>query len=121
LKIKKILEKYSNDFLQTDRYIDSKSKGNKPSFHLYGNKTVSLFGKKPKNTYIAGIIRQKNYVSFYLSPIYSHPNLFENISSDLRRFLKGNSCFNINKSSTLLFTEIEDALKLGINKYKKIE
>jgi hypothetical protein len=120
-ELKKILEKNSGNFLIKDHYIGSQAKQQKPAYHLYGNKDVSLFGKKPQPTYIAGVIKQKNYVSFYFSPIYSHPELFSNISSDLKKFLKGKSCFNINKTTSQLLKEIEDILKLGINKYQKLE
>lgn len=120
-ELKKILEKHSSNFLIKNQYIGSQSKQNKPAFHLYGSKDVNLFGKKPQPTYIAGVIQQKNYVSFYFSPIYSHPDFFKNLSIDLKKFLKGKSCFNINKITPQLLEEIEDVLKLGIKKYKEID
>lgn len=119
-EIKKILEKNSSDFLKKDKYIGSQAKQQKLSFHLYGSKDVSLFGKKPQPTYIAGVIQQKNYVSFYLSPIYSHPELYTDISNDLKKVLKGKSCFNISKANHQLLDEIEEVLKRGINKYEEI-
>ena len=61
LEIKKVLEKNSSEFFQTEQCIGSQAKQQKPGFHLYGNKEVSLFGKKPQQTYIAGVIQQKNY------------------------------------------------------------
>ncbi|MBD3215925.1 MAG: hypothetical protein GF311_25160 [Candidatus Lokiarchaeota archaeon] len=121
LKIKHMLEKHSNDFYTAERYIDSKAKDKKPAYHVYGNKEVSLFGKDPQKTYIAGIIQQKNYVSFYFNPIYSHPDEFRNISPALNKFLKGKSCFNINNLSPSLLEEIESLLLKGIEKYKDIE
>lgn len=120
-EIKKIIEKNSNNFVVKDQYIGSQAKQKKPGFHLYGDKEVSLFGKKPQPTYIAGVIQQKNYVSFYFSPIYSHPDSFKHISEGLKKFLKGKSCFNINKSTPQLFKEIEEVLKSGIKKYKEID
>ena len=121
LKLKKILEHQSTNLLVKNQYIGSQAKQQKPAYHLYGNKEVSLFGKKPQPTYVAGVIQQKNYVSFYFSPIYSHPDFFKNISPGLKKFLKGKSCFNINKTTPQLLKEIEDILKMGINKYKEIE
>jgi hypothetical protein len=121
LKIKTILERNSDDFLIKDRYIGSKAKSNKPAYHLYGTKEVSLFGKKPEKTYIAGVIKQKNYVSFYFSPIYSHPDDFQNIDQDLKKFLKGKSCFNLTKITPKLEERIEELLNKGIKKYKKLE
>jgi hypothetical protein len=119
-KIKRILEQHSENFLAKDEYIGSQAKTKKPGYHLYGDKEVSLFGKKPQVTYIAGVIQQKNYVSFYFSPIYSHPDLFQDISSDLRKVLKGKSCFNINKVNPQILKEIENLLTTGIDKYKEI-
>jgi len=119
-ELKRVLEKNSGNFLIKDRYIGSQVKQQKPAYHLYGNKEVSLFGKKPQPTYIAGIIQQKNYVSFYFSPIYSHPELFSNISLELKKFLKGKSCFNINKTTPYILEEITNILKIGIKKYKEI-
>jgi hypothetical protein len=120
-KIKKILEKNSGNFLQKDQYIGSQAKQQKPGYHLYGSKEVSLFGKKPQPTYIGGVIQQKNYVSFYLSAIYSHPDLLKDISPDLKRVLKGKSCFNISKATPQLLEEVDEILKKGIEKYKEIE
>jgi len=119
--IKQILSKYSNDFKTVDEYLRSKAKNKKPGFHLYGKKDVSLFGKTPQPTYLAGVIQQKNYVSFYFSPIYSHPELTKEIPPELKKSLKGKSCFNIKKSSLELLSEIENTLLLGIKKYKEIK
>ena len=121
IKMKEILENNSGNFLKTSETLGTQAKQKKPGFHLYGNKEISLFGKKPKKTYIAGTIQQKNYVSFYLTAIYSHSDLFKNISPDLKKYLKGKSCFNFNKLTQDILQEIEDVLKLGINKYKELE
>ncbi|MFW9826681.1 MAG: hypothetical protein ACFFEY_03565 [Candidatus Thorarchaeota archaeon] len=121
LKIKSILVKYSSSFLSKDKYIGSQAIEKKPAYHLYGSKKVSLFGKKSQPTYIAGVIQQKNYVSFYLSAIYSHPELFKNISPELKKFLKGKSCFNINKLTPPILQEVEEILQIGIKKYQELD
>ncbi|MBD3197984.1 MAG: hypothetical protein GF317_23240 [Candidatus Lokiarchaeota archaeon] len=120
-EVKEVLEEYSDTFLAKDKYINSKAKQEKPAYHLYGTKEVSLFGKKPEKTYIAGVIKQKNYVSFYFSPIYSHPDDFSDISPELNKFLKGKSCFNLTKFNPDLKKEIKTLLSDGIQKYKEIE
>ncbi|MHA2104186.1 MAG: hypothetical protein ACW981_12225 [Candidatus Hodarchaeales archaeon] len=119
LGIKKVLEKRSEGLTATEKYIDSNTK-DKHSFHLYGNKEVSLYNKKPQKTYIGGVIQQKNYVSFYLLPVYSHPELKKNIDPDLKKYLKGKSCFNITKADENLLENIEEALDMGIKKYQEI-
>lgn len=120
-KLKKILQNRAKSLLITDKYIGSQSTANKPGFHLYGNREVSLFGKKPQKTYVAGAIQQKSYVSLYFSPIHSHPAEFSDISSDLKKFLKGKSCFNIKKANSALLKEIDTLLAKGINYYKEIK
>ena len=119
--IKTILQNNSNGLDGRIKYIDSKAKGDKPSYHLYGTKYVSLFEEKPQPTFIAGVIQQKNYVSFYFSPIYSHPDDFSELSPELRKYQKGKSCFNLSKINDGLLDEIEEVLIKGINKYKEIK
>lgn len=119
--IKQLLIKYSSDFTSKDEYFGSKAKNKKPGFHLYGKKDVSMFGKVRQPTYLAGVIQQKNYVSFYFNPIYSHPELSKVIPTELKKTLKGKSCFNIRKNSPILLSEIEKTLLIGIEKYKEIE
>lgn len=121
LELKEILKNNSSEFVERDKYIGSKAKQQKPAYHLYGKKEVSLFGKEPQPTYVAGVIKQKNYVSFYLSPIYSHPELYEEINPDLKKVLKGKSCFNIKKTNPSLLNEIEKALEIGIEKYRELD
>jgi hypothetical protein len=120
LHIKEILANHSEDLVVADAYIGSQAKTKKPAYHLYGSKEVSLFGKKPQKTYVAGVIQQKNYVSFYLSAIYSHPELLQLVSPELRQYLKGKSCFNLPKTTPQLYDQIEEVLKIGIEKYKEI-
>lgn len=120
-ELKQILERHSENFLVKNHYIGSKAKNGKPAYHLYGRKEVSLFGKEPKKTYIAGVIKQKNYVSFYFSPIYSHPESFQDLSPELEKYLKGKSCFNLKKLTPEILQEIEDLLIAGIKKYKELE
>src|SRR3989304_6655220 len=45
--------------------------------------------------YFSGIIIQSSYVGLYFMPVYSHPKEFSNISSKLRKMLKGKSCFYV--------------------------
>lgn len=119
-KVESILKAHSDEFIAKTHYIGSKAKNKKPAYHLYGTKEVSLFGKEPQKTYIAGVIQQKNYVSFYFSPIYSHPVEFQEINPNLKKYLKGKSCFNLKNINPELLEEIEDILTQGINKYKEL-
>jgi len=117
-EIKLIIEKHSKGLITKTGTYNSQAKQKKPGYHLYGSKDVSLFGKKPQKTYIGGVIQQKNYVSFYLMPIYSHPELTENIPLELKKDLKGKSCFNIKKPTLETLKHVEAILLKGIKKYE---
>ena len=118
--VKNMLEKHSEGLTVKNSIIGSKAKLKKPTFHLYGSKEVSIIGKKPQLTYLAGVIQQKNYVSFYFSPVYSHPKDFQRINSELKAFLKGKNCFNFDKINENLLVELEKTLVEGIKKYEEI-
>ena len=114
--LKKILERYEKYF--DERYANT----DKPQFHLWSKNKVLISTKpktKPKKIYFAGIIIQKNFVGFYYMPIYSQTNLKKYFEPELLSLLKGKSCFHIKKLNPKLKTQINDALKLGFEKYKK--
>lgn len=53
--------------------------------------------------------------------MYSHPELKEKIDPELAKYLKGKSCFNINKSYNALLKNTDELLSIGIEKYKELE
>jgi hypothetical protein len=64
---------------------------------------------------------KKNYVSFYLMPVYMYPDLLKDISSDLKRHMQGKSCFNFKKVEPELFEELEDLAKKSHERFQKEE
>lgn len=70
-KIKEILEEHSNNFLEAHQTLGFQAKQQKLGYHSYGNKEVSLFGKKPKNTYIAGVIQKKTIKFLFVSHLFA--------------------------------------------------
>jgi hypothetical protein len=114
-ELKKILIKNSEGLDTFDEFVNSKAKVKKDSFHLYGKEKVEIFGKKHK-VFLAGIIKQKNYIGFYFSPIYSDPDKFI-LSKDLKKALHGKTCFYLKES--ILFNQVEQLLKQGKKLYHK--
>ncbi|KYF55659.1 hypothetical protein BE08_16370, partial [Sorangium cellulosum] len=47
------------------------------------------------------------YTSFYLMPVYAHPELLGDVSPDLKKRMQGKSCFNFKTSEPALFSELE--------------
>ena len=64
---------------------------------------------------------KKNYVSFYLMPVYMYPDLLKGISSDLKRHMQGKSCFNFKKVEPELFQELSDLTKKSFTRFQKEE
>jgi hypothetical protein len=65
-------------------------------------------GQRDPSTWFAGTRVGARYVSYYLMPVYVHPSLLDDISSELRRRMQGKSCFNFAKVDVALFAELED-------------
>lgn len=62
---------------------------------------------------------KKNYVSFYLMPVYMYPELLKEISPELKKHMQGKSCFNFKKVEPELFRELADLTRKGAEKFKK--
>jgi hypothetical protein len=62
---------------------------------------------------------KKNYVSFYLMPIYMYPELVKDISPELKKHMQGKSCFNFKKVEPALFQELEALTLKGAEKFKQ--
>lgn len=61
---------------------------------------------------------KKNYVSFYLMPVYMFPELLKDISPALKKRMQGKSCFNFTKVEPELFEELAKLAARGIEKFK---
>ena len=64
---------------------------------------------------------KKNYVSFYLMPVYMYPDLLREISPELKKRMQGKSCFNFKKVEPQLFRELEDITKKSYARFQKEE
>lgn len=62
---------------------------------------------------------KKNYVSFYLMPVYMYPELLQNISPELKKHMQGKSCFNFKKVEPALFQELAQLTKQGVAKFNQ--
>ena len=64
---------------------------------------------------------RKNYVSFYLMPVYMYPDLLNNISPELKKHMQGKSCFNFKKVEPRLFMELNLLTKESFKRFQKEE
>jgi len=62
---------------------------------------------------------KKNYVSFYLMPVYMYPELLQGISPDLKKRMQGKSCFNFKKVEPDLFSELAELTRKSVEKFQQ--
>jgi len=62
---------------------------------------------------------KKNYVSFYLMPVYMFPELRNGISPELKKHMQGKSCFNFKKVERELFKELTKLTREGVEHFRE--
>jgi hypothetical protein len=78
------------------------------------------YSEKWKRTLFFGSAQvKKNYVSFYLMPVYMYPDLLKGISPELKKHMQGKSCFNFKKIEPDLFRELTVLTRNGFQRFKK--
>ena len=75
--------------------------------------------KWKKDLFFGSAQIKKNYVSFYLMPVYMYPELLENVSPELKKRMQGKSCFNFRKVEPALFEELATLTRKGVEKFKE--
>jgi hypothetical protein len=88
------------------------------NYQLYIIKEIELAGRKFKECYFGGIVVQKTMVAFYFFPIYTHPEAFV-IPAEIKKNLKGKSCFNFKKLDESQEKAIGQLLNDGFTFYQK--
>jgi len=78
------------------------------------------YSKKWKKQLFFGSAQiKKNYVSFYLMPVYMYPELLKDISPELKKHMQGKSCFNFKKVEADLFSELANLTRKSAEKIKE--
>ncbi len=98
--------------------MGSNAKVQKPQVHIYGKKEVEILKRKKQKTYIAGIMEHKGYIGFYSMAQYAFPKEFS-LSPEMKKMLKGKSCFHVKKLDPDLEKEIREVIETGIRLFKK--
>ena len=73
--------------------------------------------KWQKEVFFGAVQIKKNYVSFYLMPVYMFPELLKGISPELKRHMQGKSCFNFKKVEPALFKELAELARKGCERF----
>lgn len=104
---KKILKPYAGNLtVKTDTW---------DTYYLDG-----LYSEKWKKELFFGSVQiKKNYVSFYLMPVYMYPELLDDISPELRKHMQGKSCFNLKRVEPDLLEELAGLTRKSTLKFKE--
>jgi len=62
---------------------------------------------------------KKNYVSYYLMPVYVFPDLMKDISPELKKRMQGKSCFNFTRVEPALFEELAGLTRKGFERFPR--
>lgn len=84
--------------------------------HVYLDTAHIMKNKQPMFFGAAKI--QKQYVSFYLMPVYVFPDLLREISPELQKRMQGKSCFNFRQVEEPLFDELARLAEAGFRRYE---
>lgn len=91
-------------------------KVNKPG-NYYLESNYSEKWKKP--LFFGSAQIQKNYVSFYLMPVYMFPELLDEITPGLKKRMQGKSCFNFKAVDEIAFAELANLTKKGFDRFER--
>lgn len=64
-------------------------------YYLNTNKRI-----KDKEMFFGAVQIRKSYVAYHLYPVYTNPELLDDISDALKKRMQGKSCFNFKKEIT---------------------
>ena len=85
---------------------------------MCGKKEVMQGKQKVDGYYFASVVPKPKDIRMYYFPIYTHSDAFSP-SDELKKSLKGKSCFHIKKLSAELEDEITEMVKMGAELYNK--
>lgn len=94
-------------------------KDNENVFEVAGTKEAMQGKQKVDGFYFGSVVPKPKDIRLYYFPIYTHPDEFKWLSEQLRKFLKGKSCFHIKKLDEELETEIGKMIDLGVEIYQR--
>ena len=89
------------NFEKLKKVLSSLNKGlevkkNAPDYYyLNTNKKI-----KDKEMFFGAVQIRKSYVAYHLYPVYTNPELLDEISDNLKKRMQGKSCFNFKKEIT---------------------
>ncbi|WP_264790013.1 DUF1801 domain-containing protein [Aureispira anguillae] len=89
-------------------------------FEVTGTIKTMQGKKQVDGIYFATVIPKPKDVRLYFFPIYTHVDQFKNLPENLRKCLKGKSCFHIKKMDDALEVAIKELIDKGVQIYQEV-
>jgi len=88
-------------------------------FEVSGTVETMQGKKKVDGIYFSTVIPKSKDVRFYFFPVYTHKDQLGELPENLKKCLKGKSCFHIKKMDDELLKSIKALVAKSIEVYKK--
>lgn len=95
------------------------SKDRENVFEVTGTIEAMQGQQKVDGFYFGSVVPKPTDIRLYFFPIYTHPKEFAWLSDELRKYLKGKSCFHVKKLPESLDQEFAKMIDKGVEIYKK--
>ncbi len=89
------------------------------NFEVAGTRETMQGKKKVDGIYFASVMPKPKDIRLYFFPIYTHVDEFDGLSAELKKCLKGKSCFHIKKISPEMEVEIQALISKGFSLYER--
>jgi len=106
-----ILKKHVGDLRITSDTYDK--------FEVTGTKEAMQGKKKVDGFYFSTVVPKPKDVRFYFFPTYTHKEALGELEENLKKALKGKSCFHVKYMDDDLKNNLEDLVDRAIKLYKK--
>ena len=115
MESKSIFEKLKTVMSSLDEGLEVKK--NAPDYYyLNTNKKI-----KNKEMFFGAVQIRKSYVAYHLFPVYTNPELLDEMSDSLKKRMQGKSCFNFRKEiADEHLNEIKELTNKGYQKFVEI-
>ena len=84
------------------------------SDHYYLNTAITEENRKA--AFFGSVQIKKSYVAIHLMPVYTNPELLEEVSQELKNRMQGKSCFNFKMVNEELFEELRMLIERSFEK-----
>lgn len=73
----------------------------------------------PRAIFFGAAQIRKNYVSYYLMPVYMFPDLLANMPDHLKKRMQGKACFNFTSIGDDMLAALSDLTAAGIERFRQ--